>query len=133
MGTMNISISDELLAKVDKAIATRGYSSRSEFIRDAIRIFLQEIEWASNVEGNVLGVVATTYDTERRGISDEITKMQHRYEDVIMTTLHNHLHDRCMEIILTKGDVKRVRELTENLRIITGMESVRANLLRTPD
>jgi CopG family nickel-responsive transcriptional regulator len=132
MGTMNISVSDGLLSKVDRVIAARGYSSRSEFIRDAIRILLREIEWASSVEGNVLGVIVTTYDTERRGISDEIIKMQHGYEDVIMTTLHNHLHDRCMEIILAKGGVKRVRELTENLRVIRGMESVRTNLIRAP-
>ena len=131
METMNVSIPDELLAKIDERIGRQGYSSRSEFIRDAVRSFLQELEWASSVEGNVLGTIVTTYNAERRGISDEITKLQHKYEDIIMTTLHNHMGDRCMEVILTRGSVGRVRELIENLRVVRGMESVKANIIGT--
>jgi antitoxin ParD1/3/4 len=37
MATMNISLTDELKAEVDAAVATRGYVSSSEYIRELIR------------------------------------------------------------------------------------------------
>ena len=129
---MNISIPNELLVKVDVMIEDRGYASRSEFIRDALRSFLHELEWASNASGTVLGVVLTTYNTSRRGISDEITRLQHKEEEIIMTTLHSHMGESCMEIILTRGEVGRIKKLSEELRIIRGMESVKVNIVRPP-
>ena len=132
MGTMNVSIPDELLIKVDSMIEDRGYASRSEFIRDSLRSFLQELEWASEASGTVLGVVFTTYNTSRRGISDEITRLQHREEDIILTTMHNHMGKSCMELILAKGEVPRIKKLSEELRVIRGMESVKVNIIRPP-
>jgi antitoxin ParD1/3/4 len=37
MGTMNISLPDELRSFVDEQVATRGYGSTSEYLRDLIR------------------------------------------------------------------------------------------------
>lgn len=65
-------------------------------------------------------------------MADDTTRLQHQFEDLIMTTLHNHLGEMCMEVILTKGGAKRVKELVENLKAITGMESVKMNMIRLP-
>lgn len=37
MGTMNISIPDSLKSYVDDQVASRGYGTHSEFVRDLIR------------------------------------------------------------------------------------------------
>jgi antitoxin ParD1/3/4 len=37
MGTMNISLPDGMKAFVDEQVATRGYGTSSEYIRDLIR------------------------------------------------------------------------------------------------
>ncbi len=57
----------------------------------------------------MLGVVFTTHNTSRRGISDETTRLQHREEDIIVTSLHSHMGDTCMEHIVTKGEAGRVK------------------------
>jgi antitoxin ParD1/3/4 len=37
MGTMNISLPDDMKAFVDRQVAERGYGTSSEFVRDLIR------------------------------------------------------------------------------------------------
>jgi antitoxin ParD1/3/4 len=37
MGTMNISIPDDLRAELDAQVARRGYGTSSEYVRDLIR------------------------------------------------------------------------------------------------
>lgn len=37
MGTMNISLPDDMKAFVDRQVAERGYGTSSEFLRDLIR------------------------------------------------------------------------------------------------
>lgn len=132
MGTMNSSIPDELLTRIDAVVSRGNYSSRSEFIRDALRHFLDHLETGSNLNGPVLGAITATYDFKRRGISDEIVKLRHLYEDIVLSSVSEDLHEVAMEIILARGDAKRVRELIDNLRAVRGVESVEANLLLAP-
>jgi len=66
MGTMNISIPDDLRAELDIQVETRGYGSSSEYVRDLIRRDLhrqrlrslliegQQSEHGSPVTGNTL-------------------------------------------------------------------------------
>ncbi|MDO8722246.1 MAG: ribbon-helix-helix protein, CopG family [Syntrophales bacterium] len=42
-----VSINDNLLAKFDQLISRKGYTSRSEAIRDLIRDSLVQTEWES--------------------------------------------------------------------------------------
>ena len=83
---------------------------------------------ASKLAGAVLVVVIMTFNVERRGVFEEISRLQHRYEDIISTTLHNHMRGSCLEVILTRGDIARVRELAQRLKTIRGIEVVRVTV-----
>ena len=48
---IGVSLPENLLTKFDDIIAHRGYSSRSEVIRDAIRNYIIHYEWMSGVQG----------------------------------------------------------------------------------
>ena len=45
-----VSMAPDLLSKFDEAIATRGYTNRSEAIRDIVRDYLIEQQWESGEE-----------------------------------------------------------------------------------
>lgn len=130
---MNISIPNELLTSIDAVVSKGSYSSRSEFIRDALREFLEQLQVGGDITGEVLGSITIAYYLRRRGISDEINKLQTHYEDVIVTSVHELSRDLMIELILTKGDSSRVKALTDNLRAVRGMGSVRTNIVRAPD
>ena len=54
---IGISLPENLLGKFDEIIQNRGYSSRSEGVRDAIRNYIVNFEWMSDMEGERVGVI----------------------------------------------------------------------------
>ena len=105
---IGVSLPKRLLDEFDSIIKTRGYSSRSEAIRDAIRNYIAEYKWLESEKGEIVGVVNVIYDHNVRGISDAIIDLQHEFLENIMTTLHIHLSkDQCLEVILVKGEMER--------------------------
>ncbi len=123
---IGVSLPKNLLEEFDSIIKTRGYSSRSEAIRDAIRNYIMEYKWLEREEGEVVGVVYLIYDHTVKGVSDAIIDIQHEFLDVITTTMHIHLSkDYCLEMILVKGDMKRVKALVDKAMAIKGVMNVK--------
>ncbi len=123
---IGVSLPKNLLEEFDSIIKTRGYSSRSEAIRDAIRNYIMEYKWLEREEGEVVGAIYVIYDHTVKGVSDAIIDIQHEFLDVITTTMHIHLSkDYCLEIILVKGDMKRVKALVDKAMAIKGVMSVK--------
>ena len=98
-----VSINPKLLERFDNIIKEKGYTNRSEAIRDLIRDFLVAEEWKTSDEETV-GTLTIVYDHEIRGVSDKLTDIQHRYCKNIISTLHVHLDKHnCMEVLVLKG------------------------------
>jgi len=128
MGTINISLPDEMIEELDRVVKEQHYASRSEIVRDSLRALFSEVAWTTKLAGTALAVVTMTFNIERRGVFEEINRLQHEYEDIIATVLHNHLSGACLEVILTRGDISRIRELAERLKTIRGIEVVRVTV-----
>ncbi len=123
---IGVSLPKNLLKEFDSIIRTRGYSSRSEAIRDAIRNYIMEYKWLEKEEGEIVGVVNVIYDHHVKGVSDAIISLQHDFLDVITTTLHVHLNkDYCLEMILVKGDMKRIKKLVDKITTLKGVSNVK--------
>jgi len=109
-----VSVSRELLEKFDKAIARRQYPNRSEALRDLMRDFLVEQEWAD--DQRVIATVTIVYDHHARTTSDELMDYQHAHTDAALATLHIHLdEDNCLEVIVLRGRSGEVRKLADLL------------------
>jgi CopG family nickel-responsive transcriptional regulator len=123
---IGVSLPSNLLNKFDTIIRGRGYSSRSEGIRDAIRAYIVEYEWMERESGEEIGTVTYIYDHDQRGLSDELTEVQHRYLDMIKSSTHIHLdHANCFEIVVIQGDAKKIKALAENIMSLKGVKHVK--------
>ena len=100
LSRIGISLPQNLLDKFDGIIGLRGYSSRSEGIRDAIRSYITYYEWMSDVKGERQGVITMVYDHDHRGLMQTITEIQHENRDTIQSTLHAHVNDERCQFIL---------------------------------
>ncbi|MCF6319919.1 MAG: ribbon-helix-helix protein, CopG family, partial [Proteobacteria bacterium] len=60
LSRFGVSIEDELLEQFDRRIKEKGYSNRSEAIRDLIRDELVTQEWHDNDE--IVGTLTIVYD-----------------------------------------------------------------------
>lgn len=129
---IGVSIPSDLLNKFDKIIEQRGYSSRSEGIRDAIRSYILHYEWMSNIEGERIGIISSLYDHHKHGLSEELTAIQHEYIDIINSSIHIHIDKNlCIEVTIAKGDGKRIKKMAEDIMAQKGVEQVRLITIAT--
>ncbi|GBE17662.1 MAG TPA: nickel-responsive transcriptional regulator NikR [Euryarchaeota archaeon] len=116
-----ISIPNKLLKKFDTLIDEKGYTNRSEAIRDLIRNFLVEEEWGGT--GEVVGSLTLVYDHDVRGVSDKLTEMQHSFHGNIISSMHVHLDEHnCMEVLVIAGSVESVKKIASSLVASRGVK-----------
>ncbi|HOB18005.1 MAG TPA: nickel-responsive transcriptional regulator NikR [Candidatus Methanoculleus thermohydrogenotrophicum] len=126
LSRIGISLPKNLLDKFDEILSLRGYSSRSEGIRDAIRNYITYYQWISDVKGERQGVITMVYDHDQRGLLETLTEIQHEYAHIIRASLHSHItQNRCLEVILLRGDGTVLKEITERLMSQKGVEAVK--------
>lgn len=117
-----ISMDERLLGKFDSHIARKGYSNRSEAIRDLIRDSLVEEEWGKANE-KVAATVTLVYDHHASDLSDRLTEIQHHHGGIVVASTHVHLdNDNCLEVVILRGKSKAVRSLSENLIALKGIK-----------
>ncbi len=125
---IGVSLPENLLTKFDDIILQRGYSSRSEGIRDAIRNYIIHYEWMSDIQGERVGVITIVYSHSQRGLVDNLTDIQHDFGGVIQSSLHVHLdHDNCLEVVVLKGEGKDVKKAAERMMALKGVKHVKLN------
>ena len=123
---IGVSLPDNLLGRFDEIITKRGYSSRSEGVRDAIRNYILNYEWMNEVEGERIGVISIMFDHDQRGLVNNMIDIQHDQSDIIKSSVHVHLdHHNCLEIILLRGDSNEVRDVADRLMALKGVKHVK--------
>lgn len=116
-----VSLEKELLRGFDRLLKERGYSNRSEGIRDLIRGDLVRKQWQSNK--TVAGAITLVYDHHQRELLSRLTDIQHDYHENIFSTQHLHLdHDNCLEIIAIKGRAREIGKLYGKLKSCRGIK-----------
>lgn len=134
LSRIGISLPKHLLDKFDEIINYRGYSSRSEGIRDAIRSYIQYYKWMADVKGERQGVITMIYDHDQRGLLVVLTDIQHEFKGIIQASLHSHVTEsRCLEVILLRGDGTQLKSLAERLMSQKGVESVKLTTIGLED
>lgn len=117
-----VSIPEGLVTAFDTRVRSKGYSNRSEAIRDIMRGYLVEGEWESG-RGEVVGTVTIVYDHRVRELSNVLTNLQHTFHDAILCATHIHLDEHnCLEVIVVKGTSEQVRAIADGLISTKGVK-----------
>ncbi|MEM2112187.1 MAG: nickel-responsive transcriptional regulator NikR [Candidatus Bathyarchaeia archaeon] len=130
MTVVSITIPAELLKKFDEFMKARGYYSRSEAFRDAIRNLIAEAEFAKMEGDNVAATIMVICDYARKDIDLKITGLRHEFDDVVIENVHRHIGQKyCLEIFITEGDKDRILNLIGRIRGMRGIQQVKAMLM----
>jgi CopG family transcriptional regulator, nickel-responsive regulator len=125
-----VSLPGELLDRFDSGIHRKGYTSRSEALRDLIRDDLVEREWEKGEA--VVGVIMLVFDHHSRELQNSITDLQHNHLTAIISSQHVHLdHHNCLEVIILKGRADRIRKLADLLKAQRGVKHCSLNMSTT--
>ncbi len=110
-----VSIDSTLIKKFDALIRRKGYTSRSEAIRDMIRDGLVEQEWKTENRETV-GTITIVYNHHTRELEHALTDMQHKSFHQIISALHVHLDaHNCLEVLVVKGKSQEIRRIADRL------------------
>ncbi|MGI0037959.1 MAG: CopG family ribbon-helix-helix protein [Nitrososphaera sp.] len=123
MTIVSVSLNEEILNEVDKLQKALGFSGRSEIVRAGIRNLLAEEKERQNLSGSLFAVLLAIHDEKS---DDQVTTMQHDYDRLITTHIHNKIDgDRCLEIFLIKGDADEIKDMTKKFQSNKKMDHVK--------
>jgi CopG family nickel-responsive transcriptional regulator len=116
-----VSFPAMLIEQFDQYLEEQGYTNRSEAIRDLARKAMLE---SSRMNGNehVAGTIVLVYDHHTSELPRVLTEIQHDYHHDIISNVHTHLnHDQCLEVIIVRGVLFRLRELHQRIQTMKGV------------
>lgn len=122
----SVSVPQPLMEDLDRAWKTMGYENRSKAVHDAIRTFISEFAWMHKETGQITGALLILYYLKKPGLLEEIMEAQHRFKNVVLSTMHIHLEEeKCLEIIALRGIAQEVKNLAKVLMTKKGVKQVK--------
>lgn len=111
MRVVSVSLPTDLVKDVDRALKDTSAKGRSEFVRTALRQYLQSL---TVPEGHMHGSITISYP---HGKEARISEVRHAFHDVVLSMMHTHCEEEiCMDVLLVGGEAERIQSLFETLR-----------------
>jgi CopG family nickel-responsive transcriptional regulator len=122
MVRFGVSIEDDLLDRFSGYMIRKGYTNRSEALRDLIRDTLNREEWEGG-EAESIGTVSMIYSHESREMTQRLTKAQHDQMSNIVASLHVHVdRHNCLEVLVLRGRGRDLQKLGDSILSTRGVK-----------
>ena len=126
-----VSIEPNLLAQFDQMMKKKGYTNRSEAIRDLIRTNLIQ-KHNAKPQYNGLGTLTLLYNHHSGPLTERLLALQHEHHEHILTTTHIHIdHDNCLEVLILQGKMGAIQTLADNIKALKGIKHGELVLIST--
>ena len=123
MPIVSLSIPEGLLREMDELQKGSGFAGRSELVRAAVRLMLQEEREKATLSGELNGLLVVTHDQERE---EPVTALKHKYEDIVRTHVHSKTSSSiCVELFLVHGPARKVVEMSKSFQAEDKMKSAK--------
>jgi len=125
-----MSLDSMLADQFDAFIAKRGYTNRSEAMRDLIRQQLEKERLEESDEGYCVATLSYIYNHHELELATRITGVHHSHHELNLSSMHVHLdHDNCLEVAIMRGPVKTVRTLADAVMAERGVRHGKLNMI----
>lgn len=125
MTVISVSLTNDLLDRLDQFVKESGYSSRSEALRLAIRDVLNEYNLTKIQRGELLSTVTIISQTEEVGAHLGLIDLRNGFDDLIFGNMHMHIEGGyCIEIFLVKGPSEKIVSFVNKSKAIRGVIDV---------
>ena len=121
---IGVSLEADLLRQFDRLIEEKGYTSRSEAIRDLIRDALVQRRWSESDGAEERVAVATlVYDHDSSSLAQKLAHIQHENHRAVVSALHVHMDEHnCLEVLVLRGRARDVVRMGEGLVSTKGVK-----------
>ena len=123
MTIVSLSFPEQLIKEMNGIQESRGFTGRSELVRAAIRLMLEDSKEKDSLSGRVAALIVVTHDQEDE---DPITALKHQFEAIVKTHIHSKIsHNNCVELFLVEGDGSKVAAMAKAFQKEDKMKSVK--------
>jgi len=130
MERITMSIEEGLAREFDELIAARGYTSRSEAMRDLLRREVEARRVTTDPKSHCVASLSYVYNHHERDLAERLTKAQHEHHDLVVATMHVHLdHEHCLETVVLKGSTAAVGSFAGHTQAERGVRHGQINLI----
>ena len=122
MERLTISLDNQLCEQFDQFIHARGYTNRSEAMRDLIRDELEAARLDKGNEGHCIATLSYIYNHHATDLASRVTAVQHDHHDLTLSSMHVHMdHDNCLEVVILRGDIRSVESFANTVMATRGV------------
>jgi CopG family nickel-responsive transcriptional regulator len=127
---ISLSLPKELLKELDTILGEDQSATRSEVIRQAVRMYLTQYNELDKIKGNVIATITVLYEKTEQ--NKELFRLQHQFDDMITAYLHAHLSESsCLEVMVVKGSSKRLKNLIDGLKGNKPVKQIEFSIMTT--
>jgi CopG family nickel-responsive transcriptional regulator len=131
MTVISVSLTNDLLQRLDDFVEKSGYSSRSEAMRLAVRDILNQYSLQRMEKGVVMSTVTIISESHKATTHVGLMELRNGFDEFIFGNMHLHIEGGyCIEIFLVKGDSEMVMNFVSKSKAIKGVMGV--NYTTTP-
>ena len=120
---ISVSLQEKVLQELDEMVEACGFVSRSQAISEMINreIAKHKTELDDSI---MVGTINLVYDHSVRGLQKELTGLQHKYIDEIISTLNVNLVDaQTLGVILVQGPAKKLKMIADRMISCKGVST----------
>ena len=125
MTVISVSLTSDLLERLDLFVTELGYSSRSEALRLAVRDVLNEYQLTKMRRGDVLSTITIISESHEKSVHLGLMDLRNGFDELIFGNMHLHIEGGyCIEIFLVKGSSGEVLNFVNKSKAIRGVIEV---------
>ena len=129
MTVISVSLTNDLLERLDNFVKSSGYSSRSEALRLAIRDSLNQYSLQRMEKGIVMSTVTIISESHLATTHIGLMNLRNDFDELIFGNMHLHIEGGyCIEIFLVKGESDTVMDFISKSKSIRGVMEVNYTL-----
>lgn len=129
MTVISVSLTNDLLTRLDQFVKELGYSSRSEALRLAIREVLTDYTLTKMQGGDLLSTVTIISESEETSTHLGLIDLRNGFDEIIFGNMHLHIEGGyCIEIFLVKGPSEEILSFVNKSKAIRGVIDVNHTL-----
>lgn len=127
---ITISIDDPLAEALDGFLASTGYRSRSEGIRDIVRDAMGRHNNDVVAHKHSVATLSYIYDRRVRRLASRLSDRQHAHHDLIVSATSVPLdHSSTLENVMLKGLTSKLQAFADGVQAERGVRSLVLNLV----
>src|SRR5256885_8649006 len=130
MSIMSVSLPDPLVQQMDTLTKERGFAGRSDFVRAAVREFVQQLVSDPMKRGRRSATITLLYPEE---LERRVAEVAHDTK-IVRSMMHAHAgKGRCVTVYIVEGEAEAIQQLTVRFKGLRDTEVVRATYVDPPE